>query len=65
MKSHLIDDLVKFGVWDDDYGSFVEQRAKRISDELKKRVIEQEIDSQGQKTKFDDLEETEEDQEAA
>jgi len=44
MKSHLINDLDKFGIWDNDYEKFLKQRAKAISRELKKRVIEQEVD---------------------
>ena len=44
MKSHLINDLDKFGIWDNDYEKFLEQRAKAVSKELKKRIIEQEID---------------------
>lgn len=44
MKSHLINDLDKFGIWNNDYESFLEARAKAVSRELKKRVIEQEVD---------------------
>ncbi len=44
MKSHLINDLDKFGIWDNDYEKFLKQRAKAVSRELKKRIIEQEID---------------------
>lgn len=44
MKSHLINDLSSFGIWDDNYENFLKQRAKAVSRELKKRVIEQEVD---------------------
>lgn len=38
MKSHLIDDLKDFGVWDDDYEKFLNRRTKRVIDELSKRL---------------------------
>ena len=44
MKSHLINDLDKFGIWENDYEKFLKQRAKAVSRELKKRVIEQDVD---------------------
>ncbi|MBS1793285.1 MAG: hypothetical protein JSS81_05495 [Acidobacteria bacterium] len=44
MKSHLIEDLEAFGIWNDDYEIFLKKRAKAVSRELKKRIIEQEID---------------------
>ncbi|QEC74810.1 DUF262 domain-containing protein [Mucilaginibacter ginsenosidivorax] len=44
MKSHLINNLETFGIWDDDYESFINERAKAVSKELKMRVIETEID---------------------
>ncbi|CAN5341847.1 DUF262 domain-containing protein [soil metagenome] len=44
MKSHLINNLEKFGVWDNDYEKFLKERAKAISRELKKRIIEQDMD---------------------
>jgi hypothetical protein len=44
MSSHLIGDLDKFGVWEDDFEAFLNERAKSVSKELKKRVIDQEID---------------------
>ncbi|MBI5488799.1 MAG: DUF262 domain-containing protein [Deltaproteobacteria bacterium] len=34
MKTHLIDDLDKFGVWDDDYGRFLTMRGQRVMEEL-------------------------------
>jgi hypothetical protein len=39
MKTHLIDDLTAFGIWDDDYDSFFNLRAQKISEELEKRLI--------------------------
>lgn len=44
MKSHLINNLENFGVWDNDYEKFLKERAKVISRELKKRIIEQDMD---------------------
>lgn len=44
MKTHLINDLERFGVLENDYDRFFEQRLKAISKELKKRIIEQETD---------------------
>jgi len=38
MKTHLIDDLDEFGVWNDDYPSFIKKRAERILEELKIRL---------------------------
>ncbi len=48
MKSHLIDDLHKFGVWNDDYDSFFEKRAERVSKEIEKRLIKQDVDEKAQ-----------------
>lgn len=36
MKTHLIPDLEKFGIWDDDYDTFFKERAKLVSEEIKK-----------------------------
>jgi len=58
MKTHLIMDLHGFGVWDNDYDKFFDERAKAVSRELKKRIIEREIDKQGQPRLVDDYEET-------
>ena len=38
MKTHLIDDLDEYGVWDDDYERFIEKRCERILEELNKRI---------------------------
>lgn len=48
MKTHLIDDLDDFGIWNDDYDRFIQERAKSVSCEIFKRLIQQEIDKQGQ-----------------
>ena len=57
MKTHLIEDLDAFGIWDDDYDKFFNERAKSVSRELSKRVIKQDIDKQGQSSIVDDFEE--------
>jgi hypothetical protein len=57
MKTHLIEDLDTFGIWDDDYDKFFDERAKAVSRELSKRVIKQDIDKQGQSSIVDDFEE--------
>ncbi len=57
MKSHLIDDLDKFGIWNDNYDSFFQSRADRTSAELQKRVIKQDIDKNLQTKIKDDYEE--------
>ena len=38
LQSHLIDDIGKFGIANDNYKSFLEERAKRIVDEVKIRM---------------------------
>jgi hypothetical protein len=38
MKSHLIDDLDAFGIWADDYPTFLERRGKRVLREIRKRL---------------------------
>ena len=38
MKTHLIDDLDGFGVWDNDYERFIERRGQRVLEELQKRL---------------------------
>jgi len=39
MKTHLIMDLDKFGIWDDNYMMFLRKRAEKISEELEKRIF--------------------------
>jgi hypothetical protein len=58
MKTHLITDLNKFGVRDNDYEGFLNQRALAISRELGRRIIRRAIDERGQAQKKDDVEET-------
>ena len=57
MASHLIGDLDKFGVWGNDYDKFLAERAKLVSEELGKRIISRQIDTDGQPSRDDDYEE--------
>jgi hypothetical protein len=57
MKSHLINDLDDFGVWENDYEAFFDERAKLVSKEIGKRIIKQEIDKKEQQELRDDYEE--------
>jgi hypothetical protein len=57
MRTHLINDLQKFGIWKDDYDLFLQERAEVVSSELKKRIIERRVDTQGQLPRGDDFEE--------
>lgn len=60
MKTHLITDLDKFGVWKDNYHQFFEMRARVVSKEIEKRIIKQTIDESPQADLIDDTsEETE------
>lgn len=59
MKTHLIIDLEKFGIWENDYPKFLQERAIEVSKELDKRLIKQDIDRQPQPLSSDDYEETE------
>ncbi|PFQ80871.1 DUF262 domain-containing protein [Priestia megaterium] len=43
MKTHLIDDLNSYGIWNDDYDAFFDCRAQKISNELTKRIIQQPV----------------------
>ena len=47
MKTHLIDNLDAFGIWDDNYNLFIQKRADIVSSEISKRIIQQKIDEQG------------------
>jgi hypothetical protein len=38
MKTHLIDDLDDFGVWENYYEKFLEKRSEKIVEELRKRI---------------------------
>ncbi|WP_409346937.1 DUF262 domain-containing protein [Paenibacillus sp. MBLB4367] len=44
MKTHLINNLDDFGIWENDYQKFFDARATAVSKELQKRIIPQEID---------------------
>ena len=57
MKTHLIDDLAGFGVWTDDYDTFIRKRAEAVSAELSKRIIARDVDTHGQAARADDFEE--------
>jgi len=57
MKSHLINDLDSFGVWEDDYDVFFEKRARLLNIEIEKRIIKQEVDRKSQPDIRDDYEE--------
>jgi hypothetical protein len=57
MMTHLIEDLTTFGIWDDDYDKFFDERAKVVSRELSKRIIKQEIDQMRQSNLVDDFDE--------
>ena len=48
MKTHLIEDLDRFGVWSDDYDAFLAERAKLLSREIGDRIIEREEDARAQ-----------------
>jgi hypothetical protein len=39
MKSHLINDIKQFGIWDDNYDKLFNERAKLVSKELEKRIM--------------------------
>jgi hypothetical protein len=45
--------------WDDAYDRFIDNRALKVSEEIKKRIIVQEVDTEGQEPIFDDEEEVE------
>ncbi len=57
MKTHLIKDIENFGIWEDDYDKFYDARLKEISKELKKRIIEQDVDRELETVLHDDYEE--------
>ncbi|MBC6407864.1 MAG: DUF262 domain-containing protein [Rhodobacteraceae bacterium] len=44
MRRHLIDDLQDFGIWDDDYDTFMHKRAEALSRELRSRIIPRDSD---------------------
>lgn len=58
MKTHLITDLEAFGVWTNEYDKFFAGRAIAVSEELKKRIIEQKTGDE----KYEDVAEEVEEQ---
>ena len=38
MKTHLIDDIDEYGIWNDDYNKFIEKRGRKVIDEINKRL---------------------------
>lgn len=54
MKTHLIDDIDDFGIWDNNYELFFEKRTRAVSKEIKKRIIPQKIDEKPQADLVDD-----------
>ena len=59
MKTHLIEDLDKFGVWSDDYQKFLDMRANALSNAIRERIIEQGSDQHQPNLTNDDSEELE------
>ena len=57
MRSHLISDLDKFGIWENDYEAFMGRRATAVKKELEKRIIHQEADERGQSNLLNDYQE--------
>jgi hypothetical protein len=39
MKTHLIDDMKAYGIWKNDYKTFIEKRGQRVLAELQKRLM--------------------------
>lgn len=44
MKSHLIDSVDDFGIWDNNYETFLEKRGKKVLRELRKRLPKMQAD---------------------
>ncbi len=44
MKTHLIDDLTEYGIWDNDYDTFFDKRLEAFNRELKKKIVAQGYD---------------------
>ncbi|WP_222597122.1 hypothetical protein [Chitinophaga pinensis] len=59
LASHLIGDLDKFGIMNDDYEAFFHSRADLVSQKLKSRIIPAEIDKQMEAVmnEYDEVEE--------
>ncbi len=56
IRSHLILDIDKFGITDNDYHVFLQKRSQVISKELRKRLISRPSDELGQSIRNDDFE---------
>jgi len=48
VRTHLIGDFDKFGITNNDYEDFFKNRAKWVSKELSKRIIEQKTGAEPQ-----------------
>ena len=58
MKTHLIDNLDEFGIWEDNYEKFFDQRIKKISKELEERIIPQRTKNKNLE-KYEDIDQME------
>lgn len=58
MKTHLIEDLDKFGILSNDYQRFLDMRASAVSKAIQERIIKQESDGQIQPDLNDDYDES-------
>lgn len=58
MATHLIN-LHGFGIWENDYSTFLDARCRAIADALRERIIPQNVDRFGQAPRFDDFDEPE------
>src|SRR5579863_7781863 len=56
MQTHLIY-LDAFGIWNDDFDTFLERRCERISHELAERVIRRSVEDGQQPVDLNDVEE--------
>ncbi len=55
MKTHFIGDFDRFGILENDYEKFFQARARAVSRELQKRIIEQKTGNE----QYDESSETE------
>lgn len=57
MKTHLIE-LEAWGIWDDDYDTFLTKRCEVLSEEIRKRLVLREQDKNAhQSVNIEDLDE--------
>ena len=56
MRTHLISNLDRAGVWNDDYYKFFKYRSRAIARRLLEKIIPQEVDSRGQPRNENDFE---------